>query len=581
MKSNIKPPKVKEVPYNRSSIDTLRDKLANDSEATLLLEYPTVYIVHSHSGKDKYDVYVGETNDIKRRSIQHLDDDPRLRLDWKQFRDEKDAQMIMIGHEHFNKSLTLDIENQLMLYMSGLTQVSHLNNRRDNPQNKYYTSKEKNEIFSKIWRKLNSLNHKLFPIEEVVKNSALFKASPFHDLTDNQQTAKDQILHRVTEILDNGRTGQLILVEGEAGSGKTVLLSTIFYLLSQFESEDGKKIDAHLLVNHDEQLKVYEEIAKKLGLGSNTVDKPTPFINKRSTAEKVDVALVDEAHLLWTQGKQSYRGSNQLADIRKRAKVTVAVFDRHQVLRTQEFIEQQDMDLMEANARKGGNFIRLRDQLRMNANPATVQWIEDLTEKRVVGKIPDDDHYDLRIFDDPQKMYAVIKEKARHSENGLSRMLATFDWKFVGNGKGDHGHPWEVTASSASHLHDLTLPWNLQLPLDASQKGQGKNLAWAEQKQTIYEVGSTYTIQGFDLNYTGLIIGPSVKYRDGKIVFDPSASANTNAVQNRTLKSGDKQKVYEELLPNELHVLLTRGVNGLYIYAVDEGLRNALINFTH
>lgn len=32
----------------------------------------------------------------------------------------------------------------------------------------------------------------------------------------------------------------------------------------------------------------------------------------------------------------------------------------------------------------------------------------------------------------------------------------------------------------------------------------------------------------------------------------------------------------EELLRNELNVLLTRGVNGLYIYAVDDELRNAL-----
>lgn len=32
----------------------------------------------------------------------------------------------------------------------------------------------------------------------------------------------------------------------------------------------------------------------------------------------------------------------------------------------------------------------------------------------------------------------------------------------------------------------------------------------------------------------------------------------------------------ETLLRNELNVLLTRGVNGLYVYAVDEELQNAL-----
>ena len=30
---------------------------------------------------------------------------------------EKNASLFIIGHEHFNKSLTLDIENRLMHYM--------------------------------------------------------------------------------------------------------------------------------------------------------------------------------------------------------------------------------------------------------------------------------------------------------------------------------------------------------------------------------------------------------------------------------------------------------------------------------
>ena len=47
-----------------------------------------------------------------------------------------------------------------------------------------------------------------------------------------------------------------------------------------------------------------------------------------------------------------------------------------------------------------------------------------------------------------------------------------------------------------------------------AEKRALKGLAWAEQPQTINEVGSTFTIQGFDLNYAGVILGPSVKYRN-------------------------------------------------------------------
>ncbi len=36
-------------------------------------------------------------------------------------------------------------------------------------------------------------------------------------------------------------------------------------------------------------------------------------------------------------------------------------------------------------------------------------------------------------------------------------------------------------------------------------------------------------------------------------------------------------KVGTELLANELNVLLTRGVNGLYIYAVDPALQDKLL----
>ena len=57
-------------------------------------------------------------------------------------------------------------------------------------------------------------------------------------------------------------------------------------------------------------------------------------------------------------------------------------------------------------------------------------------------------------------------------------------------------------------------PWNRELEQELSNKEKRaiKNLAWAEQPQTIGEVGSTFTIQRFDLNYAGVILGPSVKY---------------------------------------------------------------------
>ena len=65
-------------------------------------------------------------------------------------------------------------------------------------------------VFSKIWRKLHSLNNVLFPIESVIRDSALFKASPFHKLTKEQKEAKSKIILQILSSLTQNLDGQLI-----------------------------------------------------------------------------------------------------------------------------------------------------------------------------------------------------------------------------------------------------------------------------------------------------------------------------------------------------------------------------------
>ena len=169
-----------------------------------------------------------------------------------------------------------------------------------------------------------------------------------------------------------------------------------------------------------------------------------------------------------------------------------------------------------------------------------------------------------------------IKKRASENDSALSRVIATYDWEYSKNHKPEDRMMkyWEV------FIGKWHKPWNRELETGLSriEKQSIKGLAWAEQPQTINEVGSTFTIQGFDLNYAGVILGPSVKYRNGKIVFDPSASHNEKAVRNRTLSDGTKQKFGETLIQHEVRVLMTRGVNGMYIYACDPELRAALLS---
>ncbi|WP_350341889.1 DUF2075 domain-containing protein [Limosilactobacillus fermentum] len=564
-------PMIKEYPYNNQGLKELEEGESRE-ESKIISRYPTVYVVNDKKKKKIYSVYVGETNNIAKRTAQHLHDDPKSREDWRELLESKTAKMYVIGHQHFNKSMTLDIENQLMLYLSSVENVKALYNRRLNDQDEYYPVNEVQDIFTQIWTQLHQKNSELFPAMDVLKDLAIFKASPFHKLTHEQLEAKNLIMERVNSSLDNDEEGQLIMVTGEAGAGKTVLLSNLFYDLVGYKKY-GHPLNVHIMVNHDEQVKVYREISKKLGIDVNLVGKPTSFINK---GEKADVILVDEAHLLWTQGKQSYQGTNQLEDLRKLGKVVVIIFDQHQVLRSQQIVEAAQLQRMVGEALKSDNLIELKNQLRIDANESTIQWVRDLVDHQKVGKLQPDSKYEIKVFDSPKDLENAIQIKNRsdldsHYANGISRLVATFDWTFsTGSKPSDGSLTWDVK------IGDWRMPWNNQLKTKQKRSVSYRNLSWAERSETINEVGSTYTIQGFDLNYAGVIIGPSVKYRDGMIVFDPKAHANKDANQKGTLQSGEKRSFAEKLIRNELNVLLTRGVHGLYVYAVDPELREAL-----
>lgn len=575
-------PQIREIDYNEDSLRELIEELSDlppkASQRKLLYDYPTVYIVHDDHD-DMYDVYVGETSDISRRTIQHLRQDPSLRDDWRSFLESDTSRMFVIGHPLFNKSLTLDVEDRLRLYFTGVDAVHRVRNRRPNAQRDYYTQEQFDRVFSEIWGTLGRRNKRLFPAERIIQDSALFKASPFHKLTDEQVHAREEIHAAITEALRKPEAlaadeGKLIIVEGAAGTGKTVLISSLFYELFQGETAEDdpfsfQDLDAYLVVNHDQQLTVYDQVAKKLGLGhsrNSRVVKPTKFINGRQPGDRADVVLVDEAHLLWTQGKQSYRGKNQLHDLLQRSKVVVAVMDPKQALATNQYWEPEQRAWLSRQ-----ETVRLGHQMRIASEPQTWQWLRTVIDEGLVSPIPADEKYDLKVFESPHDMHDAIRRRNSDQEMGLSRMLATYDWDFVRGRRPPHGDRWMVQVDL------FAAPWNLQIEYSPEEARRNRGLSWAEQEATIEEIGSTFTIQGFDLNYAGVILGESVRYRDGRIVFDSSASSYKQATQKRGLEDGRKEDVSEELLRNQLNVLLTRGVHGLYLFAVDPELRSALL----
>ena len=87
------------------------------------------------------------------------------------------------------------------------------------------------------------------------------------------------------------------------------------------------------------------------------------------------------------------------------------------------------------------------------------------------------------------------------------------------------------------------------------------------------EIGAYHDIQGFDLNYAGVIIGPSFTYCNQKIDIIPTNRKGTAE------KKPDEN--VSELISNELAILLSRGKKGVCIYATDEALKNKLLSIVN
>lgn len=141
MGTSIATPIIKRIKDNRDALDFFeKTSLNEEDEKTqdIIRNFPTVYI-HNWQDSGDYEVYVGESNDVFKRTRQHYDASSN-EANWQHKLIENDASLYIIGHEHFNKSLTLDVENRLMHYMMSIERVKHVHNKRGNAQSRYYDS---------------------------------------------------------------------------------------------------------------------------------------------------------------------------------------------------------------------------------------------------------------------------------------------------------------------------------------------------------------------------------------------------------------------------------------------------------
>lgn len=401
--------------------------------------------------------------------------------------------------------------------------------------------------------------------ERNLSNQAIEKLSPFKELTDEQAELVDDVIDFARKHLEQDHPAVYTIL-GDAGTGKSVVLSQLFARIQKAAriQADSPFYGTHnyFLVNHPEVLKVYKQIAGPIKtLLKKDYQRPTTFINQLDKRnETSDIVVIDEAHLLLSKPDHynNFYHENQLVEIIKRAKVVILVFDPYQVLRMKSFWTLDRLN--ELVASYPHQSYQLKHQFRMTASDELIDWFNNLTDGQI-KPLPKNarEHYDFRIFDDAELMrQAIVK---RNQEVGLSRILSTSGYPSTLDG-GKH----YITEGR------FKMPWD-QYNFTATP--------WAELPETIDEVGSIYTCQGFDLNYAGIIIGPVIgqKPDTNQLQVNLDRFTDTEAFKKRADLTDPDQIIYYEkrMILNALNVILKRGVKGTYLYAHDPLLRKTLV----
>ena len=369
-------------------------------------------------------------------------------------------------------------------------------------------------------------------------------------LSDDQQSV---IADMNTYINDSivRKQHAVAIIQGAAGTGKSVVL---MQLVRQYMTD--KHYKTALVVNHPELYKAYQDMAKDFsGLNPRDIRRPTALINDaQKNNHKYDVIFVDEAHLLYSKSEPyaHYRGKNQLTDLINLAKIVVVVYDFKQVFQSKMYWSQELLiDTIGNHPHKQFN---MDFQYRMIASDAQVDWMDKLTAQKPITPFPNNSHFKFEVFSTAGALYEKIKVKNKNF--GLSRVVATSGFPRI-----DGRHNVEMDSFS--------LPWDEWDP---------QRTHWAKRESSITQVGTIYTLQGFDLNYVGMIIGPSFGYdakTDSMTIIPEKYSHKEIFKKRQDLQFTSAQ--YKEFIANVLNVLIKRGKYGLYLTAYDDALRERLL----
>ena len=507
--------------------------------------WPMLYILEN--GRK---AYIGESNDVTTRMSQH-----------KNTRDKKIFKDVHFIYSYeFNKSVTLDFESQLIQLMAADETFILTNDNRGIANKDYYNKEYYDNYFPNLWNQLRAKKLVRKNIAEI-KNSDLFKYSPYKELTDDQRTAVDAIFD---SLQNNCR--HPIIVQGMPGSGKTIVAVFLFKYLRDYTDEQGNAPYRHKKIGIVIPQTSLRATIKTLfshidGLKASEVLGPSDV-----TKERYDILLVDEAHRLHQRknipNMGSHDGNNQKLNLPQNATeldwifhqtdCPILFYDSDQVVGPSGIsMELMSRTMNQRFRNRMVTYHTLTSQMRVKGGSNYIKYIKDLLHNNLTKKqsFPG---YDLKIVDSFADFEQLLTEK--ESAVNLCRMVAGYAW------------PWKSKKDKS--IKDIRIE-------NSERMWNNRTKNWVHSETALEEVGCIHSIQGYDLNYAFVILGNDIKYdtENKKVVIDKSNYFDRNGKATAT------EEELDTYIKNIYYVLLTRGIRGTYLYICDPALKKYMEQF--
>ncbi|MFC9316928.1 DNA/RNA helicase domain-containing protein [Streptomyces nigra] len=379
-------------------------------------------------------------------------------------------------------------------------------------------------------------------------------------LLDEQQVAYRMVLNAVERAKRADRK-EIVVVTGGPGTGKSVIA---LQLLGELYRRGMPALHA---TGSQSFTKTMRKIA---GSRKREVQDLFKYFNSFMTTEKnsLDVLICDEAHRIRETSANRYTraehrtGKAQIDELIDVAHVPVFLLDEHQVVRPGEMGTVADIKAAAAKRDIPCHVVPLESQFRCGGSDAYLRWVVRLLGLEPGGPVvwEPDDRMQLLVADSPQEMEAFLE--ARRTQGYGARLSAGYCWRWSPEPKPGNPLPLDVV------IGDWARPWNLRG--DRSVSGAPPAALWATDPAGFGQVGCVYTAQGFEYDWSGVIIGPDLVWRRDRWVTDRTAS------KDPIFKKSTPDADVDRLIRNTYKVLLTRGMVGTIVYSTDPETREKL-----